>query len=62
MSGLPNSPSTFSHLSSFMHAGDETAPSSGTRSSKGLTAMLLAALVSAVVVVADSVVDTYADG
>lgn len=39
-----------------------TAPRSGLDSTKGLSAMLLAAMVSALVVVADQLMDTWADG
>lgn len=55
-------PSTLSHPSSVMSAEDRTAGSVRGRSSKGLAAMLLAAVVAALLVVADSVVNAYADG
>ena len=62
MSVLTHAPSHFSHLSSVQTASDRAAASVGARTSKVLATMLLAALVSAVLVVADSVVDAYAEG
>ena len=63
MSGLPASPPTASHPAFEMGgAAGQTSASVRTRGNKALAAMLLAALVSALLVVADSVVDAYAEG
>ncbi len=63
MSGLPASPPTASHPAFEMGgAAGQTSASVRTRGNKALATMLLAALVSALLVVADSVVDAYADG
>jgi hypothetical protein len=62
MSSLSHSPFSFSHPSSIQSAAGRTAAFTQNRISKGLAAVLLAALVSALLVVADSVVHTYADG
>ena len=62
MSAVPHSPSIASTPSKIVGFADATSKATRSPSNKALAAFLLAAFVAALLVVADSVVDTYAAG